>query len=448
MLERDSHGEADLPKPKRDQDFSGSLKWSSPSVWDIELEQILKFAVATHTTTRRLLSGSVALLALVLTSCTSTGNGTSPLQMTNDADGSVIAETLQSAADQTVAAEAAKESTKPALAEKAAPTENTQTNPTATASVEGAPKQETPVQVAALTPEKKSGSLFGMFGKKPVESAPEAPEQAAETQKPEEQATTAAPQSKPEPAKTEPETAPAAEVAKPVEPEKPTQVTSLFGSAKNANAYVAPQRPATAGQGSIARLFNEDGANGDTKSVNKKLAVVRPTTKSTHEYNYALPGVRANGGFEIKHRKSIYDDSDIDANEYDDYASVQLASAPGLARLAPNGLKVQRETVDVACLKPQLVSMLKTMERHFRKPVMVTSGYRSPSYNRKVNGARKSLHMICAAADIQIDGVSKHELARYARNMSTRGGVGTYCHTTSVHVDIGPERDWNWSCKR
>lgn len=55
--------------------------------------------------------------------------------------------------------------------------------------------------------------------------------------------------------------------------------------------------------------------------------------------------------------------------------------------------------------------MLKTMERHFRRPVMVTSGYRSPSYNRKVNGARKSLHMICAAADIQIDGVSKWEVA-------------------------------------
>jgi len=148
--------------------------------------------------------------------------------------------------------------------------------------------------------------------------------------------------------------------------------------------------------------------------------------------------VRPNGGFEIKQRKSLYDDSDIDANEYDDYASIQLASAPGLARLAPNGLKVQRETVDVACLKPQLVTMLKSMERHFRRPVMVTSGYRSPSYNRKVNGARKSLHMICAAADIQIDGVSKHEIARFARNMSNRGGVGTYCHTTSVHVDIGP----------
>ena len=30
----------------------------------------------------------------------------------------------------------------------------------------------------------------------------------------------------------------------------------------------------------------------------------------------------------------------------------------------------------------------------------------------------------------------------------SRGGVGTYCHTDSVHVDVGPERDWNWRCRR
>ncbi|MDH7789622.1 YcbK family protein [Ochrobactrum sp. AN78] len=418
----------------------------------------MKFAEPSHRTARRLLSGSVALLALVLSSCTSTGNGTSPLQMTNSADGSMIADTLQSAADQTVAAEASAEAGK-SEAQKAETTTNAaktavaevkpadkEQKPTTTAATETEPTQDGSIQVAALAPQTKSTSLFGMFGKKPSESpaAPAPAPEATETAKPEQAKEQAAePEAKPAAEETK-----QAESPKPAESEKPTQVTSLFGSAKNANAYASPQRPTTAGQGSIARLFNDEAASGSGTSQNKKLAVVRPGAKSKHEYNYSLPGVRPNGGFEIKHRKSIYDDSDIDANEYDDYAGVQLASAPGLARLAPNGLKVQRETVDVACLKPQLVTMLKTMERHFRKPVMVTSGYRSPSYNRKVNGARKSLHMICAAADIQIDGVSKHEIARFARNMPSRGGVGTYCHTTSVHVDVGPERDWNWSCKK
>ena len=92
---------------------------------------------------------------------------------------------------------------------------------------------------------------------------------------------------------------------------------------------------------------------------------------------------------------------------------VVLASAAGLARLAPNGLLKQRESVDVACLKPSLVRVLKTVERHYGKKMVVTSGYRSPSYNRKVNGAKKSQHMYCAAADVQVPGVSKWELAKY-----------------------------------
>nr|WP_273726757.1 D-Ala-D-Ala carboxypeptidase family metallohydrolase [Brucella gallinifaecis] len=406
-----------------------------------------------------MLTSSVALLALVLASCTSTGNGTSPLQMTNNADGSMIADTLQSAADQTVAAEAATEASKAEIKRNDATTEkakaavaetkptDTEQKPVTVAANDVQPNQDGSIQVAALAPQTKSTSLFGIFGKKPAEQSvnPTAAPETTQSAKPEQtKEQVQAPEATPTAAEAK-----QAEAPKPAESEKPTQVTSLFGSAKNASAYAAPPRPnTTAGQGSIARLFSDESANSSGTSQNKKLAVIRPAAKSTREYNYSLPGVRPNGGFEIKHRKSIYDDSDIDANEYDDYASVQLASAPGLARLAPNGLKVQRETVDVACLKPQLVTMLKTMERHFRKPVMVTSGYRSPSYNRKVNGARKSLHMICAAADIQISGVSKHEIARFARNMPGRGGVGTYCHTTAVHVDIGPERDWNWSCKR
>ncbi|MEO0544702.1 MAG: D-Ala-D-Ala carboxypeptidase family metallohydrolase [Pseudomonadota bacterium] len=127
---------------------------------------------------------------------------------------------------------------------------------------------------------------------------------------------------------------------------------------------------------------------------------------------------------------------------------VQVASAAGLARLAPNGLRTQHSGVDVACLKPALVRVLKRVERHFGKPVVVTSGYRSPKRNSNARGAKNSLHIYCAAADIQIEGVSKWDLASYMRSMPGRGGVGTYCHTKSVHVDIGPKRDWNWRCRR
>lgn len=161
--------------------------------------------------------------------------------------------------------------------------------------------------------------------------------------------------------------------------------------------------------------------------------------------NDVLPGVRGDELFEIERKSGLDDDSDVDINETDTY---QLASAAGLARLAPNGLLKQRDSVDVACLKPSLVRVLKTVERRYGKHVVVTSGYRSPAHNRRARGARNSLHMYCAAADIQVEGISKWDLAKFLRSMPGRGGVGTYCHTNSVHVDVGPERDWNWRCRR
>jgi uncharacterized protein YcbK (DUF882 family) len=162
---------------------------------------------------------------------------------------------------------------------------------------------------------------------------------------------------------------------------------------------------------------------------------------------FVLPGVRQSALFEIKRRSGLDDDSDVDLHE-EAAPPVELAFAPGLARTAPNGLLKQRENVDVGCLKPDLVRLLKTIERHYGRKLVVTSGYRSPSHNRRVNGAKRSMHMYCAAADVQVPGVSKWELARLVRSMPGRGGVGTYCHTESVHIDVGPERDWNWRCRR
>ncbi len=122
----------------------------------------------------------------------------------------------------------------------------------------------------------------------------------------------------------------------------------------------------------------------------------------------------------------------------------EVASLAGLARLAPNGLWLQTEKVKTGCFKPELLQVLKTVEKHYDKPIIVTSGLR----DIKVNRAKQSLHTRCEAADIQIAGVSKWELADYLRSMPGRGGVGTYCHTESVHIDVGPERDWNWRCRQ
>ncbi|OWV75444.1 peptidase M15A [Rhizobium sp. R339] len=122
------------------------------------------------------------------------------------------------------------------------------------------------------------------------------------------------------------------------------------------------------------------------------------------------------------------------------------AALPGMTRIAPNGLHLQNDKVEVGCFKPDLLNIIKAAETHFGRPVVVTSGHRDEEHNRLVGGADESMHKSCEAADIQIEGVSKWDIAAYIRSLPNRGGVGTYCHTDSIHVDTGKTRDWNWGC--
>jgi uncharacterized protein YcbK (DUF882 family) len=155
----------------------------------------------------------------------------------------------------------------------------------------------------------------------------------------------------------------------------------------------------------------------------------------------SLPGVATAVTAAPNDHSEVEEDGPDDAGA--DNGVTEVASLAGLARLSPNGLWLQTEKVNTGCFKPQLLATLKSIEQHYGKPVIVTSGVRPIKGNR----AKQSLHTRCEAADIQIAGVSRWELAEYLRSMPGRGGVGTYCHTESVHIDIGPERDWNWRCR-
>lgn len=246
-----------------------------------------------------------------------------------------------------------------------------------------------------------------------------------------------------------------------IAPRKRSWFGSAFASPANASEAPAPkldEQPA-------AKSATSDPGQAFIENIPPKTFVENRPTKpiidldqaagrrpvvlaSLGENNNGLPGVRASALFEIKRKSGIDDDSDVDVHEEDDAGAYQVASAAGMARLAPNGLLKQTESVDVACLKPSLVRVLKIIEQRYGKKLVVTSGYRSRIRNIKARGAKNSLHMYCAAADIQVPGVGKVELANFLRAMPGRGGVGTYCHTNSVHIDVGPERDWNWRCRR
>ncbi len=100
---------------------------------------------------------------------------------------------------------------------------------------------------------------------------------------------------------------------------------------------------------------------------------------------------------------------------------------------------LQTESVETACLKPELVNILRTVEAHYGQKVVITSGYRN-------RGRAGSLHRSCAAADVIVPGISSQALAAYARTIPSVGGVGTYCHQSMIHIDIGTPRDWKYGC--
>ncbi len=97
-------------------------------------------------------------------------------------------------------------------------------------------------------------------------------------------------------------------------------------------------------------------------------------------------------------------------------------------------------------INPRLISILHRIEGHFHRPLTITSGCRSHKHNRRIGGARESWHLRCLAADVKLPGISKSVVARYAASLPGRGGIGTYCHDDSIHVDLGPRREWYWGC--
>jgi len=86
-----------------------------------------------------------------------------------------------------------------------------------------------------------------------------------------------------------------------------------------------------------------------------------------------------------------------------------------------------------------LVENLQIIRDTIDKPIRIISGYRSPKYNRKIDGARRSQHLKAKAADIVIRGMSPVEVHRAVLRLIKeskikKGGVGLYKYF--VHYDV------------
>ncbi|WP_279479686.1 D-Ala-D-Ala carboxypeptidase family metallohydrolase [Aureimonas sp. SK2] len=211
-------------------------------------------------------------------------------------------------------------------------------------------------------------------------------------------------------------------------------------------AFAESKRPVEADHSLYASLYNQSQAKTPLRNAEAGKSgrvVVHQRSDETGTSDNALPGVDPKSLFEIGQRASV------DSELMDDIgSSYQLASLSGIARLAPSGLMIQREDVVTNCFDSSLMNLIGQIERRFKQRVVITSGFRSPAHNRRVNGAKASMHMACKAADLHVPGVDGQEVARFVRALPGRGGVGTYCHTAAIHIDVGKMRDWNWPCRR
>lgn len=85
-----------------------------------------------------------------------------------------------------------------------------------------------------------------------------------------------------------------------------------------------------------------------------------------------------------------------------------------------------------------VITRLQQLRDHLNVPITVTSGYRSPEHNRRVNGADGSLHTKGMAADIVANGVPVGRLVEAAKQFFPTA----VAYSGHVHVDIGPSRSW------
>ena len=84
-------------------------------------------------------------------------------------------------------------------------------------------------------------------------------------------------------------------------------------------------------------------------------------------------------------------------------------------------------------INSKLLCMLEAIRCHFDKPVTITSGYRSPAYNRQIGGASNSQHLYGNAADFKVVGADLKEVYDWCDRMFPISGLGIY--RSWIHID-------------
>lgn len=89
----------------------------------------------------------------------------------------------------------------------------------------------------------------------------------------------------------------------------------------------------------------------------------------------------------------------------------------------------------VVFIDDYLYTILDILRHTLGKPVIITSGYRTPWWNAKCNGAKYSYHMRGMAADIRVEGMTPKEVAK-ALDKIIPNSCGIIVYNSWVHFDV------------
>lgn len=81
-----------------------------------------------------------------------------------------------------------------------------------------------------------------------------------------------------------------------------------------------------------------------------------------------------------------------------------------------------------------LAVLLDILRETIKKPVIITSGYRTPEHNKKVGGAKYSYHMRGMAADIIVKDMAPKDVAKEL-NKLVPNSCGIIVYKSWVHFD-------------
>ena len=99
---------------------------------------------------------------------------------------------------------------------------------------------------------------------------------------------------------------------------------------------------------------------------------------------------------------------------------------------------------DKVLIDINLVEKLQELRNYLGKPITITSGYRTDSYNRQCGGAENSYHIKGQAADIYSSDIKPIIIALWAE-FNGLGGIGVYLDRSQefVHLDTRSQK-YRW----